>query len=56
MRRIAATSLLLEYTLSNAAIARGFTSYAGALLADNAAALRVPLAGGATLCIRKDSP
>lgn len=45
--RIAATSLLLEYTLGTAAVARAVTSYSGALLAGDAAALRLPLSSGA---------
>ena len=42
-RRVGASNLLLEYTLSAAAIARSFTSYAGALLRGDANLLRVPL-------------
>lgn len=41
--RLTATSLLLEYTLSSAAIARAFTSYAGSLLSLDAGLLRIPL-------------
>ena len=40
--RIGASNLLLEYTLSAAAVARSFTSYSGALISGNADALRLP--------------
>lgn len=43
--RVCATSLLLEYTLGTAATARGFTSYAGVLLNNDASLLRVPFFG-----------
>ena len=40
--RIGASNLLLEYTLSAAAVARSFTSYTGALISGNADLLRIP--------------
>jgi basic amino acid/polyamine antiporter, APA family len=43
LSRVAAASLLSEYTLGAAAIARAFTSYTGALINGNADLLRVPL-------------
>lgn len=39
--RIASTNLMLDYTLGGAAVARSFTSYAGALLAGDADLLRI---------------
>ena len=42
--RVASTNLVLDYTLGAAAVARSFTSYAGALLAGNADLLRIATA------------
>eukprot|EP00892_Ulva_mutabilis_P003914 jgi/Ulvmu1/1895/UM012_0053.1 len=56
---IAAASLLLEFTLSSAAVARAFTSYTGALVALDADLLRVPLTAadsGAGAALQLDVP